>query len=512
MRRNRLQIYSLLIVGMLHGVLSEGFAQARQPLALTRVIYNTRKATVKPQGELKEKIDALDREITEAARMGKSGEMRRLMAKGLALLSGKEWDQNLEFSNSLILRTEAVCVDSSEPYTVRLEQVYAPRVELQVSLNARISIHKIERGEGNIRTGEKVKDLGLWEAVGRDFQDEPLRIETDLTDIPDGPYMLRVELFEKESPVGSVTMRVDLWRGLRQRLNQIAKEAQSIQGFEELRADVLYPQDFLRNVNRGRTALGSFDIAKELSRAETVLASLQAGKDPFRGRTGAMERHFFLESAGEIMPFRVYVPQAYSGDKAFPLVIALHGLGANQNSFLDSYGQQVPKLAEEHGYLIASPLGYRVDGGYGAGLFRSAGDSAAARKSENSEKDVMQVLDLMRKYYRVDEKRIYLMGHSMGAIGTWYLGAKYPEIWAALAPFSGIGNPAGVEKMKAIPQIVVHGDADPTVPVNGSRSMVEAMKRLGVEHQYIEVPGGDHINIVVPNLPAVFDFFNKHSK
>ena len=66
--------------------------------------------------------------------------------------------------------------------------------------------------------------------------------------------------------------------------------------------------------------------------------------------------------------------------------------------------------------------------------------------------------------------------------------------------------------MKAIPQIVVHGDKDPTVPVNASRLMVAEMKRLGADVQYIEVPGGDHGSVVPPNLEAVVTFFDAHRK
>ncbi|MBI1873480.1 MAG: prolyl oligopeptidase family serine peptidase, partial [Acidobacteria bacterium] len=103
-------------------------------------------------------------------------------------------------------------------------------------------------------------------------------------------------------------------------------------------------------------------------------------------------------------------------------------------------------------------------------------------------------------------------GHSMGAIGTWYLTAKYPEVWAAVAPFSGLGAPASVARMKHIPQFVVHGDADPTVNVSGSRTMVAEMKKLGVDVTYIEVAGGNHINVVVPNLAAMMDFFDAKRK
>jgi len=118
----------------------------------------------------------------------------------------------------------------------------------------------------------------------------------------------------------------------------------------------------------------------------------------------------------------------------------------------------------------------------------------------------------VRKQLRVDDDRIYLLGHSMGAIGSWYLGAKYPDRFAALAVFAGAGNPATMAQMRNIAQFVVHGDADTTVPVSGSRAMVARMKDLGVEHQYIEVPGGTHMDVVEPNLKAAFDFFDAHRR
>lgn len=92
------------------------------------------------------------------------------------------------------------------------------------------------------------------------------------------------------------------------------------------------------------------------------------------------------------------------------------------------------------------------------------------------------------------------------------LAAKYPDIWAAIGPVAGSGAPATVEKMRGIPQVVVHGDNDPTVSVAGSRTMVAEMKRLGVNVHYIEVPGGNHTSVVAPNLEAIVGFFDAHTK
>jgi predicted peptidase len=96
----------------------------------------------------------------------------------------------------------------------------------------------------------------------------------------------------------------------------------------------------------------------------------------------------------------------------------------------------------------------------------------------------------------------------MGAIGTWGMAAKRPEPWAGLGAFSGFGVASTAIRLRAIPQFVVHGDADPTVAVSGSRTMVAALKEVGANVRYIEVPGGDHSNVVAPNLPAMFDFFD----
>jgi predicted peptidase len=131
------------------------------------------------------------------------------------------------------------------------------------------------------------------------------------------------------------------------------------------------------------------------------------------------------------------------------------------------------------------------------------------RARELSEADVLGMLDAVRSQYRIDASRVFLMGHSMGAIGTWALAARYPDRWAALGAFAGFGSPATARTIATIPQYIVHGDADPTVSVSGSRTMVAALRQAGAVVEYIEVPGGDHSNVVAPHLPGMFDFFDR---
>lgn len=487
--------------------------QALTALASVRVGYNTRKATVRPEGELKAQIDALDREIAEASRLGRNAELRRLFAKGTTLLAGRPWTPELDFASSLVLRSERVVVDSSKPYSVRLEQLYSPSIELQRSLTARIALRKrpAPAAQGApLQLGNLVKDLGSSDGVSRDLRESPYLFELDVQGVADGPYQLAVEVLDDARSLGTASLSIHLRKGLDDAVARL--EADAKRAPEAVRADILYPIDRTRLVNRGRLELRTFDPDRDFAEAETIAASAKGGRNPFATRTGDFKRHYTLTSAGEVMPYRLYVPTSYTAARSYPLIVALHGLGGTEDAFFTGYDLLMPKLAEQRGYIVVAPLGYRVDGSYGWGLGTPPADPTVRRMQERSEQDVMEVLRLVRQQYKIDDSRIYLMGHSMGAIGTWKIAPKYPDIWAALGPYAGSGAPDTLERIRHIPQFVVHGDDDRTVSVEGSRSMVAKMKALGIEVKYVEVPGGSHSGVVVPNLAAMFDFFDAHRK
>ena len=72
-------------------------------------------------------------------------------------------------------------------------------------------------------------------------------------------------------------------------------------------------------------------------------------------------------------------------------------------------------------------------------------------------------------------------------------------------------SPDSLEKMRHIPVVVCHGDADSVAPVWALRGLVARMKELGMTHEYWEIPGGTHA-LVAPSLPRVFEFFNRHRR
>ena len=478
-------------------------AQAQTSLLSLQVAYSTRKAIAKPTGELAARLDSVDAAFTAANRAGNTGEARRQLAKGTALLSGRVWTDSADMSTSLLLKSDRVVIDSRQPYALRIEQQYKPTSPLGKGTTARVMLAKAAQAGG--RT-----EIGKFDLTSTDLQMSPFSMKLDLDDVTDGRYNIVVELVDATRVVGTTSLPVSVRKGIDEASARLEAEARTAP--ESLRPEIMFPVDRMRHVNQGQLELRMLDADKEFAVADSIVAAVKQRKDPFAGRTGDFKRHYALSGANEILPYHLYVPSAYKASTGAPLIIALHGLGATEDSFFDSYGKVLPQLAEQGGYILAGALGYRVDGGYGWGTGTPPADSASRRSSELSEQDVMQVLEQVRKLYNIDPKRIYLMGHSLGAIGTWKIAAKYPDVWAALGVFSGQGQPTSVAPMKSISEFVVHGDTDPTVNVRGSRTMVAALKALDTELIYIEVPGGNHTSVVQPNLAGMMEFFGKHKK
>ena len=230
-----------------------------------------------------------------------------------------------------------------------------------------------------------------------------------------------------------------------------------------------------------------------------------------------LETYAMPQADGAQMEYRVYVPTRYDGRRATPLVIALHGLGSG-TMYMMEYNNLV-ELAEDYGYIVATPMGFNERGWYGG---RGAGNEFNRRREdpgpdnlgELSELDVMNVLGFMKEEYNVDEGRIYLIGQSMGGGGTWHLGIKYPEVWAALAPMAPAiySSPDALSAARHLPVMVVMGDADEAVDVNVTRTWVAKMEELGMNYEYIEVAGGSHFSAGRQNIDRVFAFLAKHHK
>lgn len=235
--------------------------------------------------------------------------------------------------------------------------------------------------------------------------------------------------------------------------------------------------------------------------------------EPSKTWENIQKKTYTFKETGKEIEYALYVPKSYDKTKKTPLIVLLHGLFSNPQQIM-----RYPKLtdlAEEHGMIVVAPMGYNNRGWYGQVPPNQIGGKPEPENLyELSEKDVMNVLDIARKDYNIDPDRIYLMGHSMGGGGTLHIAIKNPNLFAALAPIApAIFHPVrDLEKIKHVPVILVQGDKDNLVRVERVRPWAEKMKELGMTHEYIEVPGGGHIDVAFQNLPKIFEFLKKHSR
>ena len=268
----------------------------------------------------------------------------------------------------------------------------------------------------------------------------------------------------------------------------------------------------------------------------------------------AQTRTYHFEDTNEDLPYSLYVSSKVKKDQKAPLVVTLHGLGAPQTIMM---GKTAIDLAEEAGYILVAPMGYNTGGWYGSPVFsggpgrgqgkgapgatpnapnaapdaaaKGPGEGAAKGKGfgggnqpanlrELSEKDTMNVIAMVRKEFKIDDKRIYIMGHSMGGAGALYLGSKYPKMFAAVAAEAPAAfwqtRKETLQPMKdaKVPVMIVHGDIDEVVPVTNTQAWVEIMKELKMNYEFVEQPGITHGPVIESGLKPIYEFFAKHKK
>src|SRR4051812_1086123 len=173
--------------------------------------------------------------------------------------------------------------------------------------------------------------------------------------------------------------------------------------------------------------------------SKTAGQNRRAGGDPVDDRVELREYGF--QDTGENLPYAVFVSSKVTKDKKAPLVLALHGFSGNHGTFMRT---AVVDEAEKGGYILVGVMGYSPSGSFGMPFGGARGRGAAAQAApqtppaatrgagggrgapiggvavtdsakvaELSEKDALNVLEMVRKEFNVDDRRIYLMGHSL---------------------------------------------------------------------------------------------------
>lgn len=188
--------------------------------------------------------------------------------------------------------------------------------------------------------------------------------------------------------------------------------------------------------------------------------SLRLTRDPVRDL--GCEYHYELVD-GWMREWYVYVPQAVreAPEKEVPLVFACHGYSCSGEIYMGNSGWN--HVADKYGFIVVFPTaiyGHITGGGHKEGgaspdnvplpTWNTTG-ATEGRPYENT--FFVHMLNSVCGKWHIDRSRVYVTGHSNGSMMTSWLGLSRPELFAAIAPCSGILHMAGLEKALTTPEV-----------------------------------------------------------
>ena len=210
---------------------------------------------------------------------------------------------------------------------------------------------------------------------------------------------------------------------------------------------------------------------------------------------------------GHEYPYQLLVPKDYDSAKSWPLIVWLHGSGENGNDNKKQLkGVDRTFLADgakTPAFVLLPQCPTQM-------AWHATGLNKAPEITESTLALVATIVGL-QKEFKLDDRRIYVGGFSMGGCGVWELMTRYPNLFAAAFPVcGGIGNrPEMAPLVKHIPVWAFHYEKDPTGSNVGDKLAFETLKKAGAELKYTEYPGTGHEFMKALSepqlLPWVFD-------
>lgn len=220
-------------------------------------------------------------------------------------------------------------------------------------------------------------------------------------------------------------------------------------------------------------------IGRSCARVATVCALILASAAvaaaaPTPGKI-AKEKFTFGDRA---VTYYLYVPKGLGPTSRAPMVVLLHGSGHNGSSLVEPWKD----LADKEGVILVGP---------------DSADSRQWKVPDDGPAPLCALVDELRKSLPVDARRIYLFGHSGGAVFGIYMAVLEPEYFAAMAIHAGALR--SKDEFRAlegwtgkIPMFITVGDRDQFFPVPAVKETEEAFKSRGTDITVDIIPGHDH--------------------
>jgi phospholipase/carboxylesterase len=219
--------------------------------------------------------------------------------------------------------------------------------------------------------------------------------------------------------------------------------------------------------------VSSFFVDPAVREDAGLLARLAA---PANENTGILHDHNEPGSRGG---FSLYVPEYYMPDRAWPLVMALHGGSGNGRGFLWSWLRD----ARSHGAILVAPT--------------ATGSTWALMGEDTDTPNLARILASVQARWNIDRTKLLLTGMSDGGTFCYVSGLESASPFTHLAPVAATFHPllaemADAERLRTLPVYLVHGKLDWMFPVQVARQARDALAAAGAELTYRELDDLSH--------------------
>ena len=280
----------------------------------------------------------------------------------------------------------------------------------------------------------------------------------------------------------------DIRRGLETASDAVLAAFEGLRAVQNGNGDLVSVFRALRYAPRAQEALyaltaklppvSAFFVDPDLREDAGLAARLAT---PANDDTGIFHDHNEPGSRGG---FSLYVPEYYTPDRPWPLVMALHGGSGNGRGFLWSWLRD----ARSRGAILVAPT---------ATGNSSSKSTWALMGDDTDTPNLMRILERVRSRWKVDPKRMLLTGMSDGGTFCYVTGFERASPFTHLAPVSATFHPlmakiADADRLRGLPVHIVHGRLDWMFPVQVARQTSEALSAAGADVTYREFDDLSH--------------------
>lgn len=251
-------------------------------------------------------------------------------------------------------------------------------------------------------------------------------------------------------------------------------------------------QFFLQNLEEKLDRLAIHEICPdlriELMRYLDLVNEVERGQDVLVGKTGFFRRAFRSELDQTLQPYTIRIPEDFTPEREYPLVVFLHGSDRDDTSVVHHGAQVGPD-----DFIVLAPFGRGMTNHY---------------VTDDAQQDIQEAIQDVCRHYPIDTDRIVLIGFSMGGYGVYRTHYETPDRFRALAVFSGMPNlaifyfpdkdhpnflqDAYQEPFKEVPMFVFHGAEDRNAPFDLTVQAVEKLRAAGAQVEFYVQEGAGH--------------------